>query len=303
MELYDLAAFRRQKDKCSSLTNPRMTTGFASCQQLKVTRKSKNWCGKGVGRHSPVALRAGMLTSPPGEPELCEDLFRDWEHFWLNPVCRVAPGKIWEIQLFLLVLPLVSVHDIDVLKCGVRMGGLCWAGSSCLLELCHSHAACLVCAWEVGMSWWHSSCASPRALPSGNALNFFTTSFQEFSVDCWTGREPLFSACVALGNALQTSKAEVPWHLLLTNYVLSGRKSFLHSNPHFPFCKSITSVFCTCIANRKRIFQPAKVTLCLTLTGTFHSSPTHSCPFLKSLCAIFPPPFFSLVGRYFRKLS
>lgn len=127
MELYDLAAFRRQKDKCSSLTNPRMTTGFASYQQLKVTRKSKNWCGKGVGRHLPAALRAGMLISPPGEPELCEDLFRDWEHFWLNPVCRVAPGKIWEIQLFLLVLPLVSVHDIDVLKCGVRMGGLCWS--------------------------------------------------------------------------------------------------------------------------------------------------------------------------------
>lgn len=108
--------------------------------------------------------------------------------------------------------------------------------------------------------------------------------------------EPLFSACVALGNALQTSKAEVPWHLLLTNFVLSGRKSFLHSDPRFPFCicKSITSVFCTCIANRKRIFQPAKVALCVTLTGTFHSSPTHSCPFLKSLCAMFPLPSFLL---------
>lgn len=113
MELYDLAAFRRQKDKRSSLTNPSMTTGCACYQQLKEMRKSKNCCGKGVGRHPPAALRAGMLRSPPAEPELCEDLFWEWEHFWLNPVCRVAPGKIWEIQLFLLVLPLVSVHVID----------------------------------------------------------------------------------------------------------------------------------------------------------------------------------------------
>lgn len=127
MELYDLAAFRRQKDKRSSLTNPRMTTGFASHQHLKVMRKSKNWCGKGGGRHQAAALRAGMLRSPPAEPELCEDLFWESEHFWLNPVCRVAPGKIWEIQVFLLVLPLVSVPDIDVLKCGVRVGGLCWS--------------------------------------------------------------------------------------------------------------------------------------------------------------------------------
>lgn len=62
-----------------------------------------------------------------------------------------------------------------------------------------------------------------------------------------------------LSNALQTSKAEVPWSLLFANAVLSGRKGFLHSNPHFPFCncKSITSLFCTCIADRIRPLQPA----------------------------------------------
>lgn len=47
------------------------------------------------------------------------------------------------------------------------------------------------------------------------------------------------------------------------------RKDFLHSNSEFLFYvfKSITSVFCTFIANRKRILQPAEVPLCLTLTG------------------------------------
>lgn len=127
MELYDLAAFRRQKDKCSSLRNLCMTTGFASYQKLKAIRKSQNWCGKGIGRRSPAALRAEMLRSPPGEPELCEDLFWEQEHLQLNPVRGVALGKIWKIQLFLLLLPLVRVQGTDVLKSGDRMGRRCWS--------------------------------------------------------------------------------------------------------------------------------------------------------------------------------
>lgn len=40
-------------------------------------------------------------------------------------MCGIALGKVWEVQLLLLVLPLVRVSHIDVLKSGDRMGGLC----------------------------------------------------------------------------------------------------------------------------------------------------------------------------------
>lgn len=66
-----------------------------------------------------------MLTSPPREPELCTDLFWEQEHFWLNPVRRAAAGKMWKIQLFLLVLPLVCVHHRDVLNLVIG-----WEGSA-----------------------------------------------------------------------------------------------------------------------------------------------------------------------------
>lgn len=165
--------------------------GFASYQQLKVRRKIKNWCGKGVGRHLPAALRAGMLRSPPAQPELCEDLFWEWEHSWLNPVCSIAPGKIWEIQLFLLVLPLVSVCDIDALRSGVRVGGLCWSPGQAPAASWSS-----VIHMQPGVCWrdWDAVVTLPVCLSQSSAirkhLEFLHHFFSKSSVDCRTGRGP-----------------------------------------------------------------------------------------------------------------
>lgn len=301
MELYDLAAFRRQKDKRSSLTNPRMTTGFASHQHLKVMRKSKNWSGKGVGRHQPAALRAGMLRSPPAEPELCEDLFWESEHFWLNPVCRVAPGKIWEIQLFLLVPPLVSVPDTDVLECGVRVGGLCWSP-----EQAPAASWSSVILSAVSLRHWDVLVTLPVCLSQSSAISnrfeFLHHFFSEFSFDCRTGRGPQVTVW-SFFQTMCTWAIYRPPKRRCHGVSYSQILFFLVERVfliliHIFLSMLFTSVFCTHVANRKRILQPAKVTLCFTLILL-----TQTGSFLNSLWAIFSHPFFSLVGRYFRKLS
>lgn len=288
-----------------------MTTGFASYQQLKVMRKSKNSRGKGVGRHPPAALRAGMLRSPPGEPEPCEDLFWQWEHFWLNPRVQSCPGQDLGNSCFCscCLWSQFMTQTYSKLLSG-------WEGSAGLLGRLQLPPGALAFTRSLsGVSWrdWgvvnsarvpHPELCHQETLWISSPLLFRSSLLIEGLEGTPSSCLVVFSDHVHLGNALQTSKAEVPWHLLLTNSFLSVGKSFCSSS-HFPFCisKSIPSVFCTCITDRERIFQPAKVALCLTLTGPFHSSPIHSGSFLKSLCAISPPPFCSLVGRYFRKLS
>lgn len=164
-----------------------------------------------------------MLSSPPGKPELCEDLFWEWEHFWLNPVCSFAPGKIWELQLFLLMLLLVPVRDTDVLRSGDRMGRLCWppeqAPAASWSSVIQSQPICYV------LEGFGCSGDIPHVPSSELYLNFFTTFCQELSIDCRAGRDPMklsspFSqpvwGHVHFKNALQTSKVEVPQCLLFT---------------------------------------------------------------------------------------
>lgn len=74
-------------------------------------------------------------------------------------------------------------------------------------------------------------------------------------------------------NALQTPKAEVPWALLFAggSDFFSGRKSFRHSNPHFPFGnhKSLTFVSRTLIAEGTRTFRLQEAVVHPSLTGSF----------------------------------
>ena len=169
------------------------------------------------------------------------------------------------------MLPLVRAHDTDVLKSGDRMGRLCWSPEQAPAAS-WSSVIQMQPVWNVLEGFGCSGDTPHVPSPEFYHQEMFRISllllFQEFSVDCRTGRDPMklsspFSQQVQghvhLSNALQTSKAEVPWSLLFTNFVLSCRKGFLHSNLHFPFsnCKSITSLFCTRIADRIRTFQSA----------------------------------------------
>lgn len=151
-----------------------------------------------------------------------------------------------------------------------------WEGSACLLSRLQLPPGALLLRCSLsGMCLRDLDVVEtlPMCLAQSSTVRkcfgflYYCFFFQEFSVDCRAGRDPMklsspFSqpvwGHVHLSNALQTSKAEVPWSLLFTNF-LSGRKGFLRSNPHFPYCncKFITSLFCTCTVDRIKSFQPA----------------------------------------------